>query len=130
MTEFPRCGIVSNLGPIFLTGDNMTTDADPIPNPLAQALREKYGEQLNAILAYIDSQTDGPSGLAGVDDSRTAMDRECKRVRVKLDAGFCIDITGDIAQQVIDGLERQAGNLEDDAELLRSAVATGKFRRS
>ena len=47
--------------------------------------------------------------------------------RVKLDAGFCIDITGNIAQQVIDGLEKQAGNLEDDAELLRSAVAAGKF---
>lgn len=107
----------------------MTTDADPIPNPLAEALREQYGARLDAILNYIDCTSDGPSGLAGADDLRTAMDKECKRVRVKLDAGFCIDITGNIAQQVIAGLEKQAGNLEDDAELLRSAVAAGKFPR-
>jgi hypothetical protein len=105
----------------------MTADSNPIPNPLAEALREKYGERLTAILEYIGCQSDGPSGLAGSDDGRTAMDRECKRVRIKLDAGFCIDITRNIAQQVIDGLERQAGTLEDDAELLRTALASGKF---
>lgn len=105
----------------------MTTESDPTPNPLADVLRKQYGKRLHAILEYVDCASDGPSGLAGSDSGRTALDKECKRVRVKLDAGFWIDITRDIARQVIDGLEAQAGNLEDDAEQLRAAVALGKF---
>lgn len=105
----------------------MTPDADPQPNPLADALGKQYAEQLEAVLQYVACTTDGPSGLSGHDRERTARDSECKQVWVKLGAGFRIDITGNIAQQVILGLEKQARNLEDDAQQLRLAVAAGKF---
>lgn len=105
----------------------MTVDSDPKPNPLAAVLRAQYLERLNSVLEYVACTTEGPTGLAGPEGQRTARDGECKRVWVKLGAGFGIDITGDIAQQVIDGLEKQADSLEDDAEQLRAAVAAGKF---
>lgn len=105
----------------------MTPDADPKPNPLADALGKQYAEQLQAVLNYVSCSSDGPSGFGGHERKRTARDAECKHVWVKLGAGFRIDITGNIAQQVILGLEKQARNLEDDAQQLRLAVAAGKF---
>jgi hypothetical protein len=102
-------------------------DADPIPNPLADALSKQYAEQLQAVLQYVACSTEGPTGLGGQDRERTARDAECKQVWIKLGAGFRIDITGNIAQQVINGLEKQAHHLEEDAQQLRAAVAAGKF---
>ncbi len=104
-------------------------DSTPIPNPFADTLREKYGQQLDAVLSYVACSSDGPSGLAGSVHERTARDQECKLVLVKVGAGFFVDVTLNIAQQVIKGLEKQAAILDEDAEQLRAAVAAGKFAR-
>lgn len=96
-------------------------------NPLADQLRQLHTGQLNAVLSFVACTSDGPQGVAGANRDRPARDSECKRVWINVNAGFSIDITGDIAQQVIAGLEQQAGTLDDDAEQLRAALAQGRF---
>lgn len=105
----------------------MSVPLSPEANPLAQDLNREYGARLLEILQYVDCTTVGVSGLAGAGNGQVATDEQCKWLRINFHAEFPIKITKDLAQQVIDGLEKQQEYLAKDIDRLRTAVAEGKF---
>jgi hypothetical protein len=108
-------------------GTRVTIQPTPQPNPLAHDLHRKYGAQLLEILQYVDCTTVGVSGLTGAGKEEVATDEQCKWLRINFSAEFPIKITRDLAQQVLDGLEKQQEYLAKDIERLRAAVESGKF---
>lgn len=105
----------------------MTSSSLPEPNPLAHQLYGKYGAQLLEVLQYVDCTTVGLSGLTGTGNNEVATDEQCKWLRINFSAEFPVKITRNLAQQVLDGLEKQQEYLAKDIERLRMAVESGRF---
>jgi hypothetical protein len=93
-------------------------------NPLADQLREDYGDQLARIVFRCSCRTDGPIGIV---DGRTATDQECRCVEVDVEASFCVDITSDIAQQTVDGLRFLIEKLTAEVDRLEDDMTSGKY---
>jgi hypothetical protein len=105
----------------------MNSTADMKPNPLAQKLNDQYGPQLLKILQYVDCTTVGLSGLSGSNHDQLATDEQCRWLRINLSMEFPVKITRNLAQQVVDGLEKQREYLGKDIERLKAAVQSGCF---
>jgi hypothetical protein len=105
---------------------NQTTSLQP--NPLAQKLNKLYGPQLLEILRCVDCATVGLSGLSGAHQDHMATDEQCKWLRISVSMEFPIKVTRNLAQQVIDGLEKQREYLGKDIDRLTAAVESGCFQ--
>ncbi len=105
------------------TTSHVVHDQAPI-NPLADQLREQYGDQLARIFFRCSCRSIGPIGTI---DGRTATDHECRCIQVDVDASFCVDITRDIAQQTVDGLRFLMEKINAEVDRLEDDMTSGKY---